>query len=176
MTTSAISVTPGPGADFTEANLSAANLSAANLTGADLAGVDLYGANLYRADLSGANLAGADLAWVSLNDVNLDKANLTGANLYGVKYGNERLAEVVVMTGLYGSQCWAAITTDGVPYVRMGCFWHSVDEWDAIGIRMSNVSEFPDDGSDASEERAAAFELTRAKALRMAEAHKKEVS
>jgi hypothetical protein len=78
------------------------------------------------------------------------------------------------MTGLYRSQCWAAITTDGVPYVRMGSLWHSVDEWDAIGIRESDPSGFPDDGSEASEWRAAAFDFARAKALRMAEAHKED--
>jgi hypothetical protein len=96
----------------------------------------------------------------------LTRADLAKADLTGAKYGDLRLAAVVVMRGLYRYQCWAAITTDGAPYVRMGCLWHSVDEWDSIDIRKSNPSEFPDDGS-------AAFKFVRAKALRMAEAHKK---
>jgi hypothetical protein len=44
-----------------------------------------------------------------------------------------------------------------------------------MGIRNSNTEEFPDDGSAESEERAKAFEVTRAKALSMAEAYKKGI-
>jgi hypothetical protein len=124
---------------------------------------------------SGADLSGADLAWANLYKANLAGADLSGADLTGARYGDQRLAAVVVMTGLYMYQCWAAITTDGAPYVRMGCLWYSVDKWDSIGIRKSNVSDFPDDGSAESEERVAAFDLVRAKALHMAEAHKKTV-
>jgi hypothetical protein len=173
-------------ADLTKADLSGTILAKANLAGTTLAKADLAGATLTVANLTGAILAGADLAGANLTGAiltgailtgaNLAGANLAGAILAGARYGDQRLAAVVVMTGLYKYQCWAAITTDGVPYVRMGCLFHSVEEWDAIGIRKSNVSEFPDDGSAESEERAAAFEITRAKALRMAEAHRKELS
>jgi hypothetical protein len=49
----------------------------------------------------------------------------------------------------------------------MGCLWKSLDEWEAIGIRKCNPSEFPDDGSDRCEERVAAFEFAKAAALRL---------
>jgi uncharacterized protein YjbI with pentapeptide repeats len=190
MTPSTISVTPHAGANLAGAKLVRVDLYGAYLSGADLSGADLSGADLTRADLDKANLAGANLAEANLEWADLDRANLAGANLAeanlsgadlseadlsGAKYGDLKLAAIVVLTGLYRHQCWAAITTDGAPYVRMGCLWYSVDKWDSIGIRNSNPSEFPDDGSAESEERAAAFELVRAKALRMAEAHKKAV-
>ena len=50
----------------------------------------------------------------------------------------------------------------------------AVETWDTIGIRASNPGEFPDDGSEKCEERARAFEFTRAAALRLVEIDKKE--
>ena len=49
----------------------------------------------------------------------------------------------------------------------MGCLFYSLDEWEKIGIRKSNVLQFPDDNSERSEERAAAFEFAKAAVLRM---------
>jgi hypothetical protein len=66
---------------------------------------------------------------------------------------------------LYRYEVWAFVTEKNVPWVRMGCLYKSVQDWDAIGIRSSNLSEFPDDQSEASEERARAFEFARAQAL-----------
>jgi len=53
------------------------------------------------------------------------------------------------------------LTTDGKRIVKMGCMKKTLEEWDAIGIRNSNPSEFPDDKSFASEQRAIAFEYAR---------------
>ena len=61
----------------------------------------------------------------------------------------------------------AAITKTGQCHVHMGCLHYSLEKWERIGIRKSNLSEFPDDGSDASEERVAAFEFAKAAAMRM---------
>jgi hypothetical protein len=144
------------------------DLYGANLCGADLSEANLIRTDFTRADLSDADLYGADISWADFY-----KTNITRTAFYGSKYCGMTFAAVVVMVGLYRYQCWAVVTTDGTPFVRMGCLWHSVAEWDAIGIRNSNTTEFPDDGSDISEERAEAFELMRAKALRMAEAHRK---
>jgi hypothetical protein len=69
--------------------------------------------------------------------------------------------------GLYGYQVGAVLSTDGKRYVKMGCLVKTVDEWDRIGIRNSNLSEFPDDGSEKCEERVAAFEFAKAAALRL---------
>jgi hypothetical protein len=49
----------------------------------------------------------------------------------------------------------------------MECLWKSLEDWEKIGIRKSNESEFPDDGSESCEERVAAFEFAKAAALRM---------
>ena len=70
-------------------------------------------------------------------------------------------------SGLYRYNVWAVLFDDGSRWVRMGCLFKSLDDWDKITIRASNLSEFPDDGSDKSEERAAAFEFAKAAALRL---------
>jgi hypothetical protein len=49
----------------------------------------------------------------------------------------------------------------------MGCFFKSLEDWEIIGIRKSNLNEFPDDGGAKSEERAAAFDFAKAAVLRM---------
>ena len=112
-----------------------------------------------RADLIGANLIGA----------NLSRANLSGANLIGAENQKMKIAAMSVFTGLYPYQCWAVVAEDGTAWVRMGCLWKSVEEWDHIGIRNSNPDEFPDDGSEKCEQRVRAFDFTRAEAVRMAE-------
>ena len=126
---------------------SGANLSGANLSGADLSGADLYGANL-----SGANLSGADLY---------------GANLSGANGKKQKTHTIQVFSGLYRHEVWAVLFEDGSRWIRMGCLWKSLDAWESIGIRKSNTSEFPDDGSDVCEERVAAFEFAKAAVLRM---------
>ena len=70
--------------------------------------------------------------------------------------------------GLYRYNVWAVLFEDGSRWVRMGCLFKSLEDWEAEGgIRASNISEFPDDGSSASEDRIAAFEFAKAAALRM---------
>ena len=141
------------------------NLVRANLVRANLCGANLCGANLYDANLSGANLSGADLRSANLSGANLSGANLGDANLRG----DLKISELEIFTGLYKYQCWAFVTVAGVPWVRMGCLWKSVEDWDRIGIRESNLREYPNDGSKASERRARAFEFTRDEAVKMAE-------
>jgi uncharacterized protein YjbI with pentapeptide repeats len=149
------------------ADLSSANMSSANLRGANLRGANLYSANLSGADLSGADLYGANLRGANLSGANLYGANLRGANLSGANLSGKKLSSVRVFTGLYAYQVWAVLFEDGSRWVRMGCLWKSFENWEAIGIRKSNLSEFPDDGSDKCEERVAAFEFAKAAVLRM---------
>ena len=172
-------------ADLRGANLRDADLRGANLRDADLRGADLGGANLRDADLRGANLRDADLRGADLGDADLGDADLRGADLRGADLGGADLrgadlgdadlggageiSALRVLTGLYQYQCMAIVTESGAPWVRMGCLWKSVEEWDRIGIRSSNTSEFPDDGSPKCEERVRAFEFVRDMALRMAE-------
>jgi len=115
-----------------------------------LRGADLRGAVLSRADLSGADLSRADLSG----------ADLSGADLRGVKIKSLR-----VYTGLYPYEIWSCVSIDNVPYIRMGCLYKTVEEWDRITIRSSNLSEFPNNGSEKSEERVRAFEFARTQVL-----------
>ena len=119
--------------------------------------VNLFRANLSRADLSGANLSRADLSGADLS-----RANLSGA---GGKI--QKISKIRVFTGLYKYQVWSVLFQDGSRWVRMGCLFKSLEEWEKIGIRKSNENEFPDNGSPASEERAIAFEFAKAAVLKM---------
>ena len=157
------------GADLQDANLQDAYLQGANLQDANLQDADLQYADLQGANLQGAYLQRADLQRANLRRANLQGANLQGADLQGANGENMKVAAMSVFTGLYPYQCWAVAAKDGTAWVRMGCLWKSVEEWDRIGIRASNPGEFPDDGSEKCEERVRAFEFVRAEAVRMAE-------
>jgi uncharacterized protein YjbI with pentapeptide repeats len=104
------------------------------------------------ADLSGAYLSGA---------------YLSGADLSGAELSGKKITSMRVFSGLYDYQVWAVLLEDGSRWVRMGCLWKSLEDWETVGIRESNELEFPDDGSDKCEERVAAFEFAKAAALRM---------
>ena len=120
------------------ASLSCANLSRADLSGANLSFVDLSGANLYCAKVKGAVINGRLIE-----------------NLHVISYSS------------YPYQIQAILFQDGSRWVRMGCLFKSLEDWEKIGIRKSNIGSYPDDGSERSEERAAAFEFAKAAAMRM---------
>ncbi len=105
--------------------LEAAIASLANLSWANLSGANLSGANLSGADLSGADLSGADLSW----------ANLYGANLSGADGKKLTLAgsRPSMQIGPIGSRCAALQLwlTDAGPMVQAGCFFGSLDEFEA---------------------------------------------
>jgi uncharacterized protein YjbI with pentapeptide repeats len=132
--------------------VTAARAAKASLDGASLNGANLDRANLDRASLDGANLDGA----------NLDRASLDGALIDG-----KPIVTLRVFSGLYKYTVQAVLFQDGSRWGRMVCLWKSLDEWESIGIRKSNLSEFPDDGSDRCEERVAALEFAKAAALRL---------
>ena len=115
-----------------------------------------------KSNLRGANLRGADLRGAYLTGANLRGAYLRGAN--GEK---KKIVTMRVFADIYEYQVWAVLFEDGSRWIRMGCLWKSMDEWESVGIRKSNLSQYPDDGSDKSEERVAAFEFAKAAALRM---------
>ena len=109
-------------------------------------------------------VAKAIASGANLSDSNLSGSNLSGCNLCGVG----KIKAIRVMTGLYRYVIFAIVAEDGEPWVRMGCQWRSVTEWDRITIRDSRTSEFPNDGSTRSEQRARAFEFARGEAIEMA--------
>jgi hypothetical protein len=146
-----------------------ASLDGASLNGAILDGASLYGASLNGAILDGASLYGAILDGASLDGANLNRANLDGAILDGALIDGKPIVTLRVFSGLYRYTVHAVLFRDGSRWVRMGCLWKSLDEWEAIGIRKSNPSQFPDDGSDRCEKRVAAFEFAKAAALKLKE-------
>jgi hypothetical protein len=120
-----------------------------------------------KADLRGANLDGADLRGANLRGANLCGANLYGADLGGADLDGKKVSSLRVFTGLYAYSVWAVAFEDGSRWVKMGCLFYSLEDWEKIGIRKSNESEFPDDGSEKCEERVAAFEFAKAAVMRM---------
>jgi hypothetical protein len=72
-----------------------------------------------------------------------------------------------VFSGLYKYQIWAVLFKDDSRGVRMGCLFYSLEKWQEIDIRNSNLREFPDDGSETCENRVLAFEFAKAAAERL---------
>ncbi len=149
--------------------VTAARAANANLNYANLYGASLNYARLDGASLDGARLYGANLYGASLNYARLKGASLDGAILNGALIDGKPIVTLRVFSELYKYTVQAVLFQDGSRWVRMGCLWKSLDEWESIGIRKSNLSEFPDDGSDRCEERVAAFEFAKAAALRLKE-------
>ena len=116
--------------------------------------------------------SGADLMGANLRDANLRGANLSGADLMGANLRDKKIHSLKVFTGLYAYQVWSVLLEDGSLWVRMGCLFKSLEDWEKIGIRQSNLNEYPNDGSEQCEERVAAFEFAKAAALRLKE-HRK---
>ncbi len=154
-------------ANLRNADLYNANLSNANLRNADLRHANLRNANLYNADLSNADLYNANLSNANLYNADLSNANLSNADLGNANGKEMKIYALSVFVGLYRYEVWAVLCLDGTRYVRMGCIFKSLEDWEKVGIRNSNLSEFPDDKSLACEERVAAFEFAKAAALRM---------
>ena len=95
------------------------------------------------------------------------EAVLRGANLICANLNGLRAAKLRVFSGLYKYQVWAVLFEDGSRWVRMGCLFKTLENWEKLGVKNSNLEEFPDDKSAASEERAAAFEFARQAALKL---------
>ena len=152
------------GANLSDSDLSDSNLSGCNLSDSDLSYSDLSGCNLRDINLRDSDLRGCNLSYSDLSGSNLRGSDLSGCNLCGVG----KIKAIRVMTGLYRYVIFAIVAEDGEPWVRMGCQWRSVTEWDRITIRDSRTREFPNDGSTRSEQRARAFEFARGEAIEMA--------
>ena len=84
----AVSVTPGPGVDWSGCALAGAKLAGAALYYSDLRGADLSRADLSRTNLYGSNLAVANLRGANLKDARLEGANLLRADVTDAQWGN----------------------------------------------------------------------------------------
>ena len=114
-------------------------------------------ANLCDAELCDAELCGANLCGANLCDADLCDADLCGIKIKSIR----------VFSGLYRYTIFAILDYKNVRYVKMGCLFYSLEEWDKIGILNSNIKEFPNDGSRKSKERAEAFEFAKNAALNL---------
>ncbi|NDG66964.1 MAG: pentapeptide repeat-containing protein [Actinobacteria bacterium] len=83
----------GPGADFSNVDLTRENLSNLDLTGANFSGAKFFRAFLSRSILTGANLSGADISTSNVYRTNFTDADLTNASLNNVN------AEEAIFTG-----------------------------------------------------------------------------
>jgi len=130
------------------------------------------------ADTDNANVEILPSGYVIWNSGNFLGGNFRGGNFLGGNFCGGNFLGGVINTRAatrirtfnfypYPYPVWAILYADGSRWVRMGCLWKSLAEWKSIGIRKSNLTEFPGDGSDRSEERVAAFEFARAAVLRM---------
>ena len=122
---------------------------------ADLRCVNLRGANLRGADLSNANLRCVDLYGVDLSNANLLCSDLSYANVSGAKYRGVVIKHVRVFSALYKYQVWAIIAEDNSEWIRLGCFFRKREEWNENF--WNNDKEFPNDNSEDSNMRLAAF-------------------
>ncbi len=138
-------------ADLRWADLREADLSRANLRGANLREANLREANLIEANLSGANLSGADLRGANLRGADLSGADLRWADLSGAKYDlfGVTAKRFNVFNNLYRYCVIPILSTDGKQYVKMGCKFHSREEWEKDF--WNNTDEFPDNGSEKTE-------------------------
>ena len=137
-------------------NLIDAYLIGADLRGAYLRGADLRGAYLEGADLICADLRGADLRGAYLEGAYLEGADLEGADLRGAKYKNINIKKASVFTGVYKYIAMPIITEDNKYYIRLGCFFRTLEEWESDF--WNNNKEFPNNGSLSTELRILAFE------------------
>ena len=98
---------------------------------ADLRGCDLSGSDLRGCDLSGSDLRGCDLSGCNLSGCNLLGSNLRGCNLRG-----SRGILIISPIGSRGDML-VAVIRDSAVWVKTGCFWGSVDIFEAkvIAIR-----------------------------------------
>ena len=141
--------------DFSYADLSCADFRGAYLRSADLSYASLSFTNLSNADLSGADFRGADLRGADLSYASLLGASLSNANFWGAKYKDVVIKHVRVFSALYKYQVWAIIAEDDSEWIRLGCFFRKREEWNENF--WNNDEEFPNDNSEASNMRLAAF-------------------
>jgi len=126
------------GADLGSAYLRGADLGGAYLGSAYLRGADLGGAYLGGADLGGADLGGADLGGADLRGADLRGAYLRGADLGGAYLGENKTLKLLgtrpmIQAGPMGSRqdYVLAFLTDAGIYVRAGCFFDTIDKFEA---------------------------------------------
>ena len=142
------------GADLCGANLEGADLSNSILSNANMQEANLAGANLNKAVLTEASLKGASLKRVSLFRTDMSCAYLRGANLqraslvqtllYNAEFYGTSLRTALIGVGLTGAKdilslgpigsrgdITYAVNHPGAIMIQCGCFWGTLEEWEA---------------------------------------------
>ena len=122
--------------------------------------------------LSQAKTENADVAWglnctVRWNSGQFLGGEFRGGQFRGGEFRGEKTIQLRGLYGLYKYPIHIARLANGELWIAMGCLFHSLDQWAEIGIRASNVEEFPDDGSLRSLERIRAFDFAKQIAIDM---------
>jgi hypothetical protein len=126
-------------------------------------GVVLRDCTVSDCTVSDCTVSGGKVSGGTVSDCTVSDCKVSGG-----KVSDQPFITLKGYSGLYLYNVWAVLFKDGSRWVRMGCLFKSLGQWDAEGgIRNSNLSEFPNDGSDKCEERVAAFKFAKAAALRM---------
>jgi hypothetical protein len=160
------------GGNFLGGNFRGGNFLGGNFWGGNFLGGNFWGGNFRDGDFLSGNFRGGTFLSGNFWGGNFRggdflSGNFRGGTFLGGKVKGTAALKLRAHVGLYPYQVTAALLADGTRWIQMGCLWKSLDEWEQIGIRNSNLSEFPDDGSEKCEERVAAFEFAKAAVLRM---------
>jgi len=168
------------------ANMQGANLSNTNLTGSDISFANFKGAYLYSTNLREVYASCTDFREAHLIDVDMTNGDFTEANFtraevlnvemkgstitnadfrHAVMHNSSfsgayikevRIKKAMFFTGLYKYGAMAVIEENGTKWVRLGCHFRTVVDWEHHF--WNNDVEFPDDGSQESKLRLFAFE------------------
>ena len=95
-----------------------------------------------------------------ISGANLYGAYLYGANLSGANYRNIKIKKLFLSNTLYTYLAGSIISEDNKQYIILGCHCRLVSDWERDF--WNNNSEFPNDGSEKSENRKRAFNVCNA--------------
>ena len=155
------------GGNFLGGDFRSGDFLGGNFWGGNFLGGDFRGGNFWGGNFRGGNFLGGDFRGGNFRGGDFLGGDFRGGNFLGGNVRGNRALKLRAHIGLYPYQVTAVLLADGTRWVQMGCLWKSLEQWEEIGIRNSNLSDFPNDGSERCEERVAAFEFARAAALRM---------
>ena len=137
-------------------------VSHCKVSGGTVSYCTVSGSTVSDCTVSDCTVSGGTVSYCTVSDCKVSDCTVSYC-----KVSDKPAIEIKGFTGLYKYNVWAVLFADGSRWVKMGCLFNSLEEWERIGIRNSNLEEFPDNGSEKSEERVRAFEFAKATALEM---------
>ena len=141
---------------------SGCTVSDCTVTDCTVFGCTVSNCTVFHCKVSTCKVSGCTVFGCTVFGCKVSDCTVTDCTVFG-----KPAIEIKGFSGLYKYNVWAVLFADGSRWVKMGCLFYSLDEWERIGIRKSNMSEFPNDSSEKCEERVRAFEFAKATALAM---------